>query len=171
METTVTGLFDNASAAQRAVNALTAAGFAAASIATITSETENRHTLIGEETSDAARGATIGAAVGGVGMAIGGVVMAVPPLDLFAMHPVLAALLFGALGSLGGLVIGLLVGSATGHQVQEEYEHLIENGAVMLAVNTDGAHASRAHQVLAEAGGTMLSTSVHRRHHAAAKSA
>ena len=171
METTVTGLFESASAAQRAVHDLGAAGFAAASITLITNETTDRHHLIGEETSDSARGAAIGAGVGGVGMAIGGIVMAVPPVDLFTMHPILAALLFGALGSLGGLVIGVLVGSATGHQVQEEYEHLIENGAVLLAVNTDGAHAHRAHQLLAEAGGTMLSTSVHRRHHTAARSA
>jgi hypothetical protein len=171
METTVTGLFENAGAAQRAVHDLGAAGFLPASIAVITSDTADRHHLIGEETSDSARGAVIGVAVGGVGMAIGGIVMAVPPVDLFEMHPVLAALLFGALGALGGLVIGVLVGSATGHMVQEEYEHLIDNGAVLLAVNTDGAHAARAHAVLASAGGTMLSTSVHRKHRAEARSA
>lgn len=164
METTVTGLFADATAAQAASHGLAAAGFAAEAIEVITDATEDRHRLLAEETSDVGRGARLGAAVGALGMAIGGVVMSVPPVDLFEFSPVVGALAFGALGAIGGTLIGLLVGSATGHQVQEEYEHGIDAGAVVLAVNTDRVHAPRALEALRRAGGSLLSTSVHRRH-------
>jgi hypothetical protein len=165
METTVTGVFGSAADAQRAAHELAEEGFGGEAIEVITSETEDRHARIGADTSDAVRGATIGASVGGIGMAIGGIAMSVPPLLLFELQPVFAALLFGALGAVAGLVIGLLVGSATGHQVQQEYEHVIENGGVLLAVSTDGARSARAQALLARCGGTMLSSSVHRQHH------
>lgn len=163
METTVTGVFANVAAAQQAMHALSAAGIAAEAIEVITSETTDRHLLLAEETGDAARGAVIGAGVAGLGMAIGGWAMA-GPIGLFEMPSLLAALVFGGCGAVAGLIIGLLVGSATGHQVQEEYEHQIDHGAVLLAVNSSGRHAGAAQAVLAKCGGTMLSTSVHRKH-------
>ena len=70
-------------------------------------------------------------------------------------------------GACTGGLIGLLVGSATGHQVQEEYEHGIETGGVVVAVNTDRHHAEKALEVLTRAGGQSLSTSVHTKHHEA----
>ncbi len=164
METTVSGLFVNAAAAQAAMHALGEAGFGAEAIEVITSETKDRHTLIGEETADLARGCWLGAGVGGVGMAGGGLAM-VSVLHLFSMHPLAGALLFGAAGAAAGAIVGLLVGSATGHQVQEEYEHRIEHGAVLLAVNTSGRRVADARAVLARCDGSMLSTSVHRPHH------
>ena len=170
METTVTGVFSTQDAARAAEVRLGDAGFAQDDIEHIDSGTPNRHQLIGEETSDLMRGAVLGAGVGALGMAIGGVAMA-GPIGLFEMSLVLATLVFGARGAMGGLVIGLLVGSATGHQVQEEYEHMIDAGGVLLAVNTDQSHATRAEQVLAEAGGQKLSVSVHRKHHGHAQTA
>ena len=165
METTITGLFATEAAAQKARLELEAAGFAAEHTMVITDETDHRHELLGEETSDAARGGRLGALVGAIGMGIGSAALALPPLSVFQSHFVIAAL-FGALaGGVTGGLIGLLVGSATGHQVQEEYEHGIERGGVVVAVNTDRRHAAKAHEVLARAGGQSLSTSVHVKHH------
>lgn len=164
METTVTGVFASVAQAQRAMRALEAAGFPADTIEVITRETADRHRLIAEETSDWAHGAWIGAAVGCAGTALAGIALSVPPVDLFAVDPVLAALLAGTLGAVVGGLIGVLVGSATGHQVRDEYEHKIDDGAVLLAVNTDSGRGPRAHGVLAHAGGTLLSSSAHRRH-------
>ena len=165
METTVTGLFATATAAQKARIALEAAGFAADHTMVITDETDHRHELLGEETSDGVRGARLGAVVGAVGMGIAGAAMALPPVSLFEIHFAMAALGGAAAGTLAGGLIGLLVGSATGHQVQEEYEHGIERGGVVVAVNTDRVHAGKAHEMLVAAGGQSLSTSVHAKHH------
>lgn len=165
METTVTGLFVDADQARQARKALEREGFGADSITVLSRETENLHQLLAEETSDAARGAMLGAAVGGVGAAIAGAAMSVPPVSLFEMHWLIAAIAGGGVGAISGGLIGLLIGSATGHQVQEEYEHLIERGGLVLAVNTDGAHASKAHDLLEKLGAQSLSTAVHAKHH------
>ncbi|MGE3175619.1 MAG: hypothetical protein AB7O97_23555 [Planctomycetota bacterium] len=159
METTVTGMFADLDGAERAVGELERAGVARDAVAVITRETDNRHRLLGEETSDVARGALLGAVVGGVGMALGGLAMA----ELFDLHPALAVLGFGVLGAAAGTAIGVLIGSATGHQVQEEYEHLIDSGRVLLAVHGDAASAARVQGLLAQQGAEMLSTSVHLR--------
>jgi hypothetical protein len=165
METTVSGLFASEAAAQKARLALQSAGFPAEHMVMITNETDHRHELLGEETSDAVRGSRLGAMVAAVGMGLGGAAMSLPPVSLFQVHWAIAALVGAVGGACAGAVIGLLVGSATGHQVQEQYEHGIELGGVVLAVNTDGAHADTAHEVMVRAGGTSLSTSVHVKHH------
>ncbi|MFY9343115.1 MAG: hypothetical protein WAT39_11530 [Planctomycetota bacterium] len=164
METTVTGLFPDADSARRARLELERGGARADSIELITRETSHVHQLLGEETADAARGAGIGALVGGFGAAVAGAALALPPIALFATPWFLSALVAGVCGAAGGALIGLLIGSATGHQVQEEYEHSIERGGVVLAVNTDRLHAASTLSVLRSCGGTALSTSVHRRH-------
>ncbi|HEX5054633.1 MAG TPA: hypothetical protein VFZ65_22845 [Planctomycetota bacterium] len=166
METTVTGLFANAEAAQKARSELDRAGFPSANTVLITEATEHRHQLLGEETADATRGAVVGTIVCGVGMAIGAAAMALPPVSLFDAHFALTGLAGGVCGAIAGGAIGFLVGSATGHQVQEHYEHAIENGGVVVAINTDQLHVASARAVLERAGGRELSTAVHGKHHA-----
>jgi hypothetical protein len=166
METTITGLFPDAEAARRARLELVRHGFADGSVALLTRQTTNLHALLGEETADAARGAMVGLAVGGVGMAIGASMMALPALALFETHWLVVALIGGVCGAIAGGAIGFLIGSATGHQMQEEYESGIARGGEVLAVNTDRAHATQALALLRRCGGTALSTSVHQKHHA-----
>jgi hypothetical protein len=167
METTVTALFPDAAAAQRARQELEHAGFGSGVVASLTKRTANLHGLLLEETADGARGVGVGAAVGGCGLAIGATMMALPPIAVFDTDWWIAAALGGVVGALGGALIGFLVGSATGHQVQEEYETAIESGCELLAVNTDRAHATQASKVLRHCGGVAVSTSVHTRHHRA----
>jgi len=161
METTVTGVFADRQAAQGAVQQLESAGFGKECIELIDQGTPDIHHKIGEETSDLAGGARVGAAVGGVGGVIAGAAQAA----VFDAGPVVGALVGGAICAMAGAGIGVLIGSATGHQVQEEYEHVLERGGVLVAVNTDRNHASAANAVLARTGGSMLSTSTHRAHH------
>ena len=165
METTITALFATAEAAQRARRELEAAGFNKDHTMVITEQTEHRHELLGEETSDAVRGARLGALVGAIGMGLGGAALTLPALSVFQGNPAVAAIYGAIAGGVTGGLIGLLVGSATGHQVQEEYEHGIEDGGVVVAVNTDGQHSAKALEVLTRAGGQSLSTSVHAKHH------
>lgn len=165
METTVTGLFVDEDTAKRARQELEREGFKPEEIRVLTRETENLHALLGEETSDAARGATLGATVGAIGAAIGGVVLTLPPLEVFDSHWLTAAIFGAVVGGVVSAAIGFMVGSATGHQVQEEYEHCIERGGQVIAINTDRAHAPKAYGLLERCGGTQLSTAVHARHH------
>lgn len=162
METTVTGMFADRQAAQNAVQQLETAGFGEACIELIDQGTPDIHHRIGKETSDVAGGALVGAVIGAVGGVIAGAALAA----VFGAGSVLGGLVGGAVGALAGAGIGVLIGSATGHQVQEEYEHVLERGGVLVAVNTDRSRASAASAVLARVGGSMLSRSTHRGHHA-----
>ena len=164
METTITALFATAEAAQKARRELESAGFGTDHTMVITEQTEHRHELLGEETSDGIRGGRLGAIVGAIGMGIGGAAVNLPG-SVFQGNPAVAAIYGAIAGGVTGALIGLLVGSATGHQVQEEYEHGIDDGGVVVAVNTDGPHSAKAVEVLTRAGGHSLSTSVHAKHH------
>lgn len=166
METTVTGLFSDADAAQRARQELEREGFGHGEITVLNKETDHLHELLGEETSDAERGAILGAVVGGIGAAIGAITLCLPPLEVFDAHWAIAALVGAGIGGVASAGIGFLVGSATGHQVQEEYEHCIEQGGQVIAINTDRAHAAKAYNMLERFGGQGLSTAVHHKHHA-----
>jgi hypothetical protein len=165
MEKTVTAIFAGPDQLSAALQQLKAAGFPPEALTRIAADNPHLHQIIGEETSDVARGALLGAAVGGVGAAIAGVVMSLPPVSVFSISPVAAAIGAGVLGAIAGGLIGVLIGSATGHQVQEEYEYLLSEGGQLLAVNTDRVHAPMAEMLLAELGGQRISTSVHRAHH------
>jgi len=165
METTVTGLFPDAESARRARLELEKQGVPGASIDVLTRDTANLHALLREETADAERGAAVGSVVAGLGMAIGASALALPPLSVFPVPWPYAAMGGAVCGVIAGGIIGLLIGSGTGHQVQEEYESLIERGGIVLAINTDRAHAHQALAMLRRCGGQALSTSVHRKHH------
>ncbi|MFO1076760.1 MAG: hypothetical protein U1E73_03435 [Planctomycetota bacterium] len=167
METTVTGLFHDARAAAEAQRELESQGFSHDAIRVLTGETEHLHEVLGGETSDATRGLILGGAVGAVGAAVAGALLALPPVSLFAVAWPLVALCAALFGGVIGAAIGFLIGSATGHQVQEEYERCLENGDRLIAVNTDNAHAAEAHATLRKLGGELLSTAVHLRSHRA----
>jgi hypothetical protein len=55
-----------------------------------------------------------------------------------------------------GVVLGLVVGRSTKSQVQDELEHQVEAGAVLVNVVTDDARTAIALRLLAEAGGTSV---------------
>lgn len=164
METTITGLFPDAESARRVREELQQQGTPAAAIEVLSRETANLHALLGEETADSARGATVGAIVAGCGMAAAGAMLSLPPVALFGGHWLVSGALGAVVGAGAGGLIGLLIGSATGHQVQEEYEAGIERGGSVVAVNTDRAHADQALALLRRCGGHALSTSVHKKH-------
>ncbi len=160
METTITGVFNNVADADRVIQQLVASGFPRDAIVLVTSDNPNRHAILGAETSDVTRGFATGTTVAGIGGMIGGIVLS----SFFGASFWAGALVGATIGALGGAVLGSLIGSGTGHQVQEEYEHMLETGAVVIAVDTDREHAQRAQSILHAGGGSALSRSVHRRH-------
>jgi hypothetical protein len=62
----------------------------------------------------------------------------------------------GLVGAVGGLVLGLLVGRATTSQVEEEIEHQVDLGAVLVSVTTTSHDGPRAMELLARHGGANL---------------
>lgn len=165
METTVTALFHDAEAAQRARYELEREGFGDGSITLLSRDSDNLHDTLAEETSDGVRGMWFGGVIAAIGMGIGGAVIALPPVSLIQAHWLIPAFAGVAIGALSGAMIGYFIGAITGQQVQQEYEAELERGGQLLAVNTDAAHAGKAQAVLARCGGAALSTAVHSKHH------
>src|SRR5688572_10589928 len=150
MDTTVTGLFQTQSMASLATTKLIDAGFGPEQIRIVDAESPDRHEVLGERAADTKRGVVLGI---GIGMLLG-VVAGAALGSVFGMVP---AVLGGtAVGLLGGTVLGLLVGRATTTQVQDELEHQVDAGTVMVTVKTDGAHAPQAVSLLAKEGGTSM---------------
>jgi hypothetical protein len=164
METTITGLFPDAESARRARLELEQHGTPAAAIEVLTPDTANLHALLGEETADAARGGTVGSVTASIGLGLAGAMLSLPPVSLFGGHWLISGCLGAMCGAAAGGLIGVLIGSGTGHQVQAEYEAGIERGGTVVAVNTDRAHADATLSLLRRCGGASLSTSVHRKH-------
>ena len=104
METTVTGVFADPQAAQRAMQMLGSAGFAQERIDRIDHATPDYHHKVGQETSDLARGAMLGAALCACGSALAGA-------GLSGIWE--STLLRGAaIGAVVGAVVGAAAGAA-----------------------------------------------------------
>jgi len=163
MTTTITAVFPSETHAIQAVRSLLVAGFDEACIEVIRDDTPDRHRLVGWETSDWLRGALLGGVIGALGMLVSAWAMT-GPLAAIDMDTGAALIDFGGFGAVFGSMIGLLVGSGTGHQQQEHYEYLLENGSVLLAVNACRRRAKMVLCLLTIAGGKGRSTSVHLPH-------
>jgi hypothetical protein len=62
-------------------------------------------------------------------------------------------------GSVGGTILGSIVGRATTTQVQDELEHQVDGGSVMVTVHTDAGRGPQALELLARIGAVnMVST-------------
>jgi hypothetical protein len=150
MDTTVTGMFPSHRVAGLAAARLMASGFRSDQIRVVDAHSRDRHRMIDETTSGAARGVTLGGLFGAIGGSLAGVMME----SFLAMGH---ATIVGALvGTIGGTVLGLVIGRSTKSQVQDEMEHQVEAGAVLVNVVTDEARTAIALQLLAEAGGTSV---------------
>ena len=113
-------------------------------------DSRDRHRMIDETTSGAARGVMLGGLFGAIGGSLAGVLME----SLLGMGH---ATLVGALvGTFGGAVLGLVVGRSTKSQVRDELEHQVEAGAVLVNVVTEDARTGIALHLLAEEGGTSV---------------
>jgi hypothetical protein len=151
VDTTVTGMFADRQAASLATASLLAAGFRSDQVRVVHAGTRDRHQFIAARTADAKRAVLLGAAAGALGGTLAGVWLA----------PVLGwvqALSFAGLGTLGGALLGLVVGRSTKSQVQDEMEHQVDAGVVLVSVSVvaDAARGASALELLAKAGGSSV---------------
>jgi uncharacterized membrane protein len=142
-------LFDSYSQAQAAVEALEQAGFTSSEISLV-SRYRDDATLVDDEVSNTATGATAGAFVGGGGGLLAALgLIAIPGIGPLVAAGVLATTLVGAAG---GSVVGGLIGALTNAGVSEEDAHVysegVRRGSSLVTVRADDARASKADAIL-----------------------
>ncbi|MEO6593799.1 MAG: hypothetical protein ABIP94_03505 [Planctomycetota bacterium] len=139
-------MFQSRELASLAAANLVRAGFRPDQVRVVDKGTPDRHAFLDKRTSGAKRAMILGAAFG----AIGGVVAGALSADAFGLLP---AILIGGLSvAAAGALLGLCVGRATKSQVQDELEHQVDAGTVIVNVTTDSEHEAKALALLAPEG-------------------
>ena len=150
METTVTGMFPDQQTASLAAASLVRAGYASERVRIVNSHTSDRHQFIQAKTSDAKRAVILGVVFGSMLGSLAGAALA-------GVLDIAQAAAIGCLaGAAGGAVLGLAVGRSTKSQVQDELEHQVDAGTVLVSVITDEAGGLTALQLLTQDGGTSI---------------
>jgi hypothetical protein len=152
----VTGLFDNYSDAQAAVEELHRAGISHDDISVVASNADGSYDARSSDTADAAgTGAGIGALVGGTGGLLTGLgVMAIPGVGPVVAAGWLAATAAGAAaGALAGGATGGLIGALTDSGVPADDAHVYaegvrRGGTLVTARVTEGAEEDTARSIL-----------------------
>jgi hypothetical protein len=157
----IIGLFDSRREAESAVQQLVNSGINRDFIS-IVSRNDNEDTRdfrTDDDSSGAAKGAGIGAALGGVGGLLAGLAgLAIPGIGPILAAGPIAAALGGALGGAGlGAAAGGLIGALTDMGVPEHearhYEDAVRHGKTLLTVRAeDVASAERAASILDNCG-------------------
>jgi hypothetical protein len=152
----VFGIYATAAQAERAVDALIAAGFSNSDISVLLPDTDgSAHAFAHQKDTKAPEGTAVGVTAGG---AIGGVLgvlagigaLAIPGVGpLIAAGPIMAGLAgLGVGGAVGGLV-GALMGMGIPEYEAKRYEGRVKGGGTLLSVHCDTAdQISRAKNIL-----------------------
>jgi hypothetical protein len=157
----VFGIYPSDDAAERAVEALIAAGFTRADISVLLCEGVSRPSILQRRETRAPEGATAGATAGGI---IGGTIgvlagigaLAIPALGyLTGAGPIMAGLAgLGLGGALGGLV-GALIGLAVREYKAEGYEGSFSGDDSLLSVHCETPDAAKRAKELLKATGAQ----------------
>lgn len=159
-------VFDTVPEADRAIDALLAAGFAKDHVSVICPQCEAPpHAGVREEERSgshtpqaAAVGGTIGAVLGGLTAAIG--IAATGGTALFVAGPLLYGLYGAAAGAVGGSFVGAMMTRGLEPEIADFYDQALVKGQVLVAVEDDDeARLARAEKVLADAGADPISLS------------
>jgi hypothetical protein len=151
----VFGIYPSAEHAERAVDALMAAGFSSPHISVLLPDTPSTQAFAHHKDTKAPEGTAVGVTAGG---AIGGVLgvlagigaLAIPGVGpLIAAGPIMAGLAgLGVGGAVGGLV-GALTGMGIPEYEAKRYEGHVKGGGTLLSVHCDTAdEISRAKNIL-----------------------
>ena len=158
MDKWITGLFKDKAAAERAVDALQAAGYDVHDVSVMMSEDTRVRNFTMDAGSKAAEGATAGGIVGGaIGAVVAGLTatgsVAIVAASGVGLGPVVAGPLAAALaglgaGALSGGVIGALAGLGVPEVRAREIEKQLDDGGIVVGVRTDSANTPQAQAIL-----------------------
>lgn len=167
---TVVGVFETTTQAQRAIEALKAAGFRGEDIGILMQNKEGAKALAADTGTEAGEGAATGAATGGLlgglaGLLVGigalaipgiGPVLAAGPL-VAALGPVVGATATGAaLGAGTGALAGALIGLGIPDQEAHIYEERFNQGRILVTVKSGAGRYGEAESILRKAGAEAI---------------
>jgi len=170
---TVVGVFSDRMQAQRAIEALKAAGFRGEDIGILMQNKDGAKDLASDTGTKAGAGAAAGATTGGLLGALGGLLVGLGALAIPGIGPVLAAgPLVAALGPLvGGVATGAALGAGTGalagaliglgipDDEAHIYEERFNQGRILVTVKAGTGRYGEAEQILRQAGAEDISMS------------
>ena len=160
------GIFPSRSAAEAAVDKLTASGFSNQDVSVLMSDQSGSKDFAAEKNTKAPEGTATGVGVGGavggtLGLLAGIGALAIPGVGpLIAAGPIMGALAgLGVGGAVGGLV-GALVGMGIPEYEAKRYEGRVKDGGILVSVHCDSSdEVSRAKDILKAAGGEDVASS------------
>jgi hypothetical protein len=159
------GIFASRSAAESAVDKLTASGFSNQDVSVLMSDSSGAKDFAAEKNTKAPEGTVTGVGVGGavggtLGLLAGIGALAIPGVGpLIAAGPIMGALAgFGVGGAVGGLV-GALVGMGIPEYEAKRYEGRVKDGGILVSVHCDSSEeVSKAKDLLKAAGGEDIAS-------------
>jgi hypothetical protein len=160
------GIYTSETAANNAVDRLTAAGFSNQDVSVLMSDKQSSKDFAAEKNTKAPEGAATGVGVGGavggtLGLLAGIGALAIPGVGpLIAAGPIMAALAgLGVGGAVGGLV-GALVGMGIPEYEAKRYEGRVKDGGILLSVHCDSSEeVSKAKEILKATGAEDIASS------------
>jgi uncharacterized protein (TIGR02271 family) len=160
MNKTIVGLYDELSEARAVVQELVDAGFDRNRISLVANanareyeryfDQEGRYRADIDEGTEAAEGAGIGAAVGGLGGVLMGLgLLAIPGVGpALAAGPILAGLVGAGAGAVVGGLVGALVQSGVPEEVAGHYAEGVRRGGSLISLITDESRVSEAEMIM-----------------------
>jgi len=155
MTSTVVGLYDTMSAAQKVVSELQDAGFRREDISLVARDNEGEYSrYLSEDEKDkghgAGKGAGIGAVLGGAaGLLVGLGVLAIPGIGpILAAGPIVSALAGAGIGAAAGGLVGALTDAGVPEEEARNYEEGVKRGGTLVTVRSDDNMTDRAVEIM-----------------------
>jgi uncharacterized protein (TIGR02271 family) len=157
MTKTVIGTYSNMQTAIGVVNDLVSAGFHRNSISVIANDADKQYsTYVDQDMSgdDTAKGAGIGAAIGGLGgLLVGLGALAIPGIGpVIAAGPLAAALAGAGIGAVTGGIIGALIDLGIPEESAHVYAESVRRGNVLVAAQVGDNRVEEATRIMEREG-------------------
>jgi hypothetical protein len=154
---TVVGTYDNIQTAYAVANDLISAGYSRNDISVIASDAKNEyapHVNTVDTTDDVAKGAGIGAALGGLGgLLVGLGALAIPGVGpVIAAGPLLAALTGAGVGAVTGGIVGALVDLGIPDEEAHIYSEGLRRGHVLVIAQVPDSSANAVTRMMERPG-------------------
>jgi len=155
MANTILGVFDDAIAARRAMDALRASPLQLEDVSIVSRATESGEPVSSAEDVSAGEGAAVGAVWGGL---VGLASLLIPGIGPFVAFGALGAALTGAVTGavVGGITAALVDFSGIPEEEARNYETMVREGRTLVAVKARAEDAQEVRRILASAGASSI---------------